>query len=60
VLLVPLIDRVCGLFILESLEDGLVLNGDLDQLLLSPVAVETADFEALRVVKFGFGILHDV
>ena len=59
-LYVPLIDRVSGLLLLESLKDGLVLDCDLDKLLLSPVTVETANFESFGVIKFRFWVLHDV
>jgi hypothetical protein len=57
---VPFVDRVCGLLLLKSFKDGLVLYCDLDKLLLSSVTVEAANFESLGVIKFWFLVLHNV
>jgi len=53
-------DRVGWLLILQSLKDGLIFDCDLDKVALSLLPVQTADLKAFWIVKFGFGVLHDV
>ena len=47
VLLIPFGHTVGGRFLLESLQDSLILNGDFNKFLLSLVSIQTADLKSL-------------
>jgi len=60
VFIFPLIDTVCGLLVLEPLEDSLVLNSDFNKFLLTLLTVQTSNFKSLWVVELRLGVLHNV
>lgn len=60
VVILPPVHRVCWLLVLEPLQDSLVLNGDLHELSLSLLTIQTLLLIHTGVVQLWLVSLHDV